>query len=152
MNGTHSPHIKNGGNNNNKDGTTAGEGVAKPRLKHLHPTKTTMTDMKRRVAAILEFISHTQIEMAAHADIINPQSSSNPTPPDSGGGGGGTSSGKELNNGSSSSSVGTTLQKLLDGQGILDEDDGEAFAKLSSVEMMEVLTRRLMRWQGEYGK
>ena len=138
MNGIHSPHIKNG-----KDATAA-ESAAKPRLKHLHPTKTTMTDMKRRVAAILEFISHTQVEMAAHSDVTNPHSS-NPTPPDSGG----TSSGKEVNGGNA---AGTTLQKLLDGQGILDNDDGEAFAKLSSVEMMEVLTRRLMRWQGEYGK
>lgn len=44
------------------------------------------------------------------------------------------------------------LQRLLEGQRILDEEGGEGFAKMSSVEMMEVLTRRLMRWQGEYGK
>lgn len=44
------------------------------------------------------------------------------------------------------------LQKLLEGQRILDEEGGEGFAKMSSVEMIEVLTRRLMRWQGEYGK
>lgn len=34
----------------------------------------------------------------------------------------------------------------------LEGMDEEAFAALSSLEMMEVLTRRLMRWQGEYGK
>ena len=109
-----------------------------------------MTDMKRRVAAILDFISHTQVEMAAHSDIGHPQSSSNPTPPDSGSsGGGGGGGGKEWNG---STTATTTLQRLLEGQGKLEDEDGEAFAKLSSVEMMEVLTRRLMRWQGEYGK
>ena len=34
----------------------------------------------------------------------------------------------------------------------LDGIDEAAFAALSSLEMMEVLTRRLMKWQGEYGK
>ncbi len=98
-----------------------------------------MNDMKRRVAAILEFISHTQVEMATHSDT----QSSNPTPPDSGA----SSNGKEAEG-----SGGVMLQKLLEGQRILDEEGGEGFATLSSVGMMEVLTRRLMRWQGEYGK
>jgi len=132
VNGTsshHNPNIKNG---NPKD-------TEKPRPKHLNPNRTTMNDMKRRVAAILEFISHTQVEMAAHSDT----QSSNPTPPDSGA----SSNGKEAEG-----SGGVMLQKLLEGQRILDEIGGEGFATLSSVEMMEVLTRRLMRWQGEYGK
>lgn len=77
--------------------------------------------------------------MAAHSDT----QSSNPTPPDSGA----SSNGKEAEGGG-----GVTLQKLLEGQRVLDEDGAEGFRKMSSVEMMEVLTRRLMRWQGEYGK
>ncbi len=98
-----------------------------------------MSDMKRRAAALLEFISHTQVEMAAHNDCMNPQSA-NPTPPDSDA----SSNGKDLEG------SGAMLQKLLEGQGMLNEEDGEEFYRLSSVEMMEVLTRRLMRWQAEY--
>lgn len=34
----------------------------------------------------------------------------------------------------------------------LDGVNEQAFAALSSAAMMEVLTRRLMKWQAEYGK
>ena len=97
-----------------------------------------MNDMKRRVAAILEFISHTQVEMATS----NPtRASSTITPPDSGG------SAKDGGMGG-----GGMAQKLLEGQSLLDGFGVDAFKDLSSVEMMEVLTRKLMKWQGEYGK
>lgn len=135
MNGvnSHSPHNKNG---TSKDTAETG---GKARLKHLNSVKATMNDMKRRAAALLEFISHTQVEMAAHSEFMNSQSS-NPTPPDSGA----SSNGKDLEGSSA------MLSKLLEGQGMLNEEDGEDFSRLSSVEMMEVLTRRLMRWQAEY--
>lgn len=128
ISGTKSPstHAKNG----NEAGT-------KSKLKHLNPNRTTMNDMKRRVAAILEFISHTQVEMATgdRSRISRPTTI---TPPDSG---------------SSKDSAGAMVEKLLEGgQALLEELDGETFSKLSSLEMMEVLTRWLMRWQGEYGK
>ena len=97
-----------------------------------------MNDMKRRVAAILEFISHTQVEMATSEHSRNSQSTTI-TPPDSG---------------SSKDSAGASMvEKLLEGsQAMLEDLDSEGFSKLSSVEMMEVLTRRLMRWQAEFGK
>lgn len=47
---------------------------------------------------------------------------------------------------------------FLDGANGSHASDGfpglnlETFVSLSSVEMMEVLTRGLMKWQGEYGK
>lgn len=53
---------------------------------------------------------------------------------------------------------------LLDGNGNSGGNDSrdpieetlgvnlETFSSLSSVEMMEVLTRGLMKWQGEFGK
>ena len=89
-----------------------------------------MEGMKRRVAAILDFISHTQVEMATN-DPARTSQSSTITPPDSG---------------SSKESVESMAQKIW------DELDADGFAKLNSVEMMEVLTRRLMKWQMEYGK
>ncbi|KAL8792470.1 MAG: hypothetical protein Q9195_004926 [Heterodermia aff. obscurata] len=133
INGTHSPS-----NHAHKPGTNDIGGGTKAKLKHLNPNRTTMNDMKRRVAAILEFISHTQAEMATR----NPtRASSTITPPDSGGsvkdgavGGGGMA------------------QKLLEGQNLLDGLEVDAFKDLSSGEMMEVLTKKLMKWQGEYGK
>ena len=101
-----------------------------------------MNDMKRRVAGILEFISHTQVEMAGATTIATTKSStSTNTPPDSNGG-------KASQNGRSNLSDKTVNAALLD----LDAIDEQAFGTLTSVEMMEVLTRRLMRWQGEYGK
>lgn len=97
-----------------------------------------MNDMKRRVAGILEYISHTQVDMAGSATALTTKSStSTNTPPNSNGRG----KGGEL----SENAVNATL---LD----LDGIDEQAFAALSSLEMMEVLTRRLMRWQSEYGK
>lgn len=124
INGTHSPST----HANKPDA-----GGTKSKLKHLNPNRTTMNDMKRRVAAILEFILHTQSEMASSDPT---RASSTITPPDSGG-----------------SKEGGMAQKLLEGQnGLMDDLEVDGFRELSSVEMMEVLTRRLVKWQGEYGK
>jgi len=97
-----------------------------------------MNDMKRRVAGILEFISHTQVDIAGSTAALTTKSStSTNTPPNSNG----TSKSGEL-------SEGAVNAALMD----LDAIDEQAFSGLSSLEMMEVLTRRLMKWQGEYGK
>lgn len=129
------PHI-----NGNGNVYAETNGLGKPSKPHrMNPNRTTMNDMKRRVAGILEFISHTQVELAGTEPPSTTKSStSTNTPPDSNGStnGGGDISGKAVN------------AALEDLEGI----DEQAFNALSSFEMMEVLTRRLMRWQGEYGK
>lgn len=110
--------------------------------------RTSMNDMKRRVAGILEFISHTQVEMAG----VGPHSTTNLStstnnPPDSNGNGHRNGrGGKGSKNDADSGKVVTAALADLDG---INE---QAFAALSSVAMMEVLTRRLMKWQAEYGK
>lgn len=120
---------------------------SKPR--HMHPQRTTMNDMKRRVAAILGFISRMQVEMA-----VASENSSTPT------GNGDRANGLLLKNmvdqidsvmpstasegGESGPATATT-----DGDGDAPEKD---FKDLSSVEMMDVLTRHLLKWQQEYGK
>ncbi len=127
------PHI-------NGNSYVESNGVGKPSKPRPHnANKTTMNDMKRRVAGILHFISATQVEMAGiEPPSTTKSSTSTNTPPDTG---------KDLRNGSdiSGKAVNAALKDL---EGI----DEEAFAALSSVEMMEVLTRRLIKWQGEYGK
>lgn len=100
-----------------------------------------MNEMKRRIHAMMEFISHTQVELASSHDYTNSQSG-NPTPPDSGA----SSNGKEPEE------TVATLQKLLGGEGMIADEDIDRFKGLGVVEMMEALTRQLMRWQAEYGK
>lgn len=110
----------------------------------MNPSRTTLNDMKRRVAGILEFISHTQVEMAGidASPRTTKSSTSTSTPPD------GHSIHNRQNGKNKLDLAKATDKAMSDLEGI----DEEAFAALSSIEMMEVLTRRLMRWQAEYGK
>ena len=105
----------------------------------MNPSRTTMNDMKRRVAGILEFISHTQVDIAGMATCLTtkPTTCINTPPTSNSNGKGGVSSSEKA------------VDAVLLGSDAIDE---QAFAALSSLEMMEVLTRRLMKWQGEYGK
>jgi len=121
--GEETPHTN--GNHHHSNTNNESSKASKPR--YMNPNRTSMNDMKRRVAGILEFISRTQVEMAGTETASRTITTS---PPDHGGGN------KEFGN---------MLMKEL-------EDGLDGFGKLSGVEMMEVLTRRLMRWQGEYGK
>lgn len=111
--------------------------------------RTTLNEMKRRVAAILEFISRMQVEMAVAGE-------SSTTPPGNG----------ERPNGIIMKAVGDQLENVLlstasEGEsatGTADSDAGAGqssekdFKDLTSVEMMDVLTRHLLKWQQEYGK
>lgn len=138
--------------NGNKPGYAENTGLGKPsKPKHMNPNRTSMNDMKRRVAGILEFISHTQVELAgldASRSRSNTMtsakaslSSSTEALPDDNA----IINGKGL---AGLKDVGGVLAALGNAQ-LVDE---ESFGKLSALEMMDVLTRRLMHWQGEYGK
>lgn len=105
-----------------------------------------MNDMKRRVAGILEFISHTQVEMAGVGPASTTKSStSTNTPPESNGSRSEVPGNNSKHDGDSEKTINAALADL-------DGINEQAFAALSSVAMMEVLTRRLMKWQAEYGK
>ena len=135
------------------NGSSAGSGLAdsngfgkpsKPR--HMNFNRTSMNDMRRRVAGILEFISHTQVEMAGVGPLLATKSStSTNTPPESNGKGRDRYGSSSKDNKESGITVHAALADL-------DGINEQAFAALSSVAMMEVLTRRLMKWQTEYGK
>lgn len=123
---------------------------SKPR--HMHPQRTTMNEMKRRVAAILEFISRMQVEMA-----VASENSSTPT------GNGDRAQGLLLKSmvdqidsamASTISDGGESVPALTDGDGDAPSTSAhdKDFKDLSSVEMMDVLTRHLLKWQQEYGK
>lgn len=103
-------------------------------------SKVTMSDMKKRVAAILEFISRTQLEMA-----------SEPISPASG------DAAEKLMIGIAE---GLPMIKVNGNQGAdsggTDSSNGgsavveKEFKDLSCLEMMDVLTRQLVKWQKEF--
>lgn len=158
------PHNNNNGSNgvdSPHNGTavaghyTNGEGGPRhSKVKHLNPHRTSLNEMKRRVAAILEFISRTQVEMAGAELTAGSSPMVKGVGPDvepgssqlafvkglmaglgelAGGGGGGEGGANGMSNGNGG-------------------EEGKAFAQLTSAEMMDFLTRRLVRWQQEYGK
>ncbi|KAL9598366.1 MAG: hypothetical protein Q9219_004528 [cf. Caloplaca sp. 3 TL-2023] len=120
------------------------------RSRHTNPGRTSMIEMKRRVAGILEFISRTQVEMAAEiplapkphtATTLNASTAETLVTP---------SKEEQEPTGGHERRLAWQQQKLI---GTVTADlDFEQFQALTSVEMMEALTRKLMRWQGDYGK
>lgn len=120
---------------------------SKPR--HMHPQRTTMNEMKRRVAAILEFISRMQVEMA-----VASENSSTPTGNEDRSQGLLLKSMVEQIDAAMASAVsdgGESAPPTTDGDGDAPIHEKD-FKDLSSVEMMDVLTRHLLKWQQEYGK
>ncbi|KAL8843314.1 MAG: hypothetical protein Q9170_000172 [Blastenia crenularia] len=118
--------------------------------RHMNASRTSMIEMKRRVAGILEFISHTQVEIAAESPLVpTHKAPSFPTtatlkapvtPPDEENGDKGGKEGRKAEG----------QQNLADA--MTADLNYEQFKSLGSLEMMESLSRKLMRWQGEYGK
>lgn len=96
-----------------------------------------MNEMKRRVAAILEFISRTQLEMASAAGDV--------TPPAAG-------RANETATATLLRSIAETLPERTADGSMEQASKDRPFAELSSLEMMDVLTRRLVLWQKEFGK
>ncbi|KAL2001742.1 hypothetical protein VTN02DRAFT_1327 [Thermoascus thermophilus] len=138
------------GNGNGSNGihVNGGESGRPSKPRYMNPHRTTMNEMKRRVAAILEFISRMQVEMAVNGE------SSTPT-----GNGEAKAVGEQLA-ASDSKEEGESAAAGDPKEGVSGPaTDGEEqppkekdFKDLSSVEMMDVLTRHLLKWQQEYGK
>ncbi|EEP78877.1 conserved hypothetical protein [Uncinocarpus reesii 1704] len=127
-----------------------GESGKPSRPRYMNPNRTTMNDMRRRVAAILEFISRMQVEMAAAGEQATPPnaSSANGTRAPDSSTVAEALAGAVMNGDvrvlSTASSTGTTQEIELP-----KERD---FKDLSSLEMMDELTRGLLKWQQEFGK
>lgn len=86
-----------------------------------------MLDMKRRVAAIMDFISRTQVDLAAEATLDRSNNSTTQSPHDA-----------------------TTSPTEKDAQSRHDSPASKDFKDLSCIEMMDVLTRDMMKWQNQY--
>ncbi|KAK4682886.1 Histone deacetylase complex subunit [Podospora pseudoanserina] len=125
-----------------------GDGVGKAahsRSRGGMSSKVTMNDMKRRAAALLEFISRTQVELAgetaedaarndvAKAAIVNPTSA------------------PAVTNGTNGITTDDSTQNTsTTGPTSALESQEREFKELGCVEMMDSLTRRLVKWQQEY--
>ena len=96
--------------------------------------KMSMVDMKRRVGAIMDFISRTQVDLAAEG---SPNTSGDQTPQK-----GDTSSG----------SNGGTDDKIEEDAlaANLAATADKKFGDLTCMEMMDVLTRDMVKWQNSY--
>lgn len=91
--------------------------------------KMSMLDMKRRVAAIMEFISRTQVDLAAEASLSQ------------------SSSGRETPSEKPESAQTSGENVNSDAPGPLDTT---RFKDLNCIEMMDVLTRDMVKWQNHY--
>lgn len=145
------------GTNGNGNGNGNGWGeVGKPsKPKHMNPNRTSLNEMKRRVAGILDFVSRVQNELGEAR-----------TPPSSGGGSRGTGSGSVNGDGGGGGSGSggraggkdmTNPQTFVEGVLVglvglqVDGTDERDFSTLGSADMMNVLKGKLIGWQREYG-
>jgi hypothetical protein len=120
-------------------GKAVGEGNSKTnsKLRGGMSSKLTMNDMKRRATALLDFISRTQVELAGESP-------------------------GETTTGTASSTNGSTAAALDKPQNepndlaalvlaeATDCAPGKDFKELGCMEMMDSLTRRLVKWQQQY--
>lgn len=95
--------------------------------------KMSMLDMKRRVGAIMDFISRTQVDLAAEGSITP---SSN------------TTSGEGSPDKTPSAQINGEAEKASDHlANMISEGD---FKNLDCMQMMDVLTRDMVKWQNQY--
>lgn len=123
--------------NNGKGG---GDGGAKTNSKSRGgmSSKITMNDMKRRAAALLDFISRTQVELAGESFVSS-------TAATAGNAGGSSASTSEKTNDEAGAPAAAPAPEGND-EGRQEKD----FKELGCMEMMDSLTRRLVKWQQQY--
>lgn len=137
----HSPHGINGDTGRSSKART-------------HPARTSLNEMKKRVAAILEFVSQMQTQQSSNSSNKQTSSNSNGSTSRSSNGvkGNSTPNGVQIGN--------TPTSKLVEAvtAGLQDSDDGKLkmlgetdFSKMASGQMMETLMKELVGWQTVYG-
>ena len=157
-NGIHSD--VNGNSGNGKSNGLAG-GSGKQSKAKTHPARTSLNEMKRRVAAILEFVG--QMQMKAGTTTSN---SGKDTPNSNGSGKGQVLPVAGLVKAvqAATEAVNEAMENEKDGQdktggekngeggneGLRLKDDGE-FRVMASTDMMQTLTKELVGWQSLYG-
>ncbi|KAL8716332.1 MAG: hypothetical protein Q9220_000237 [cf. Caloplaca sp. 1 TL-2023] len=154
---TNGAHNNNNTQHHHRNWSTELGKPSKPR--YMNPNRTTMNEMKRRVAGILEFVSLTRVEMgAAEVNDIKPSTAQvSVTPPDSNDEqqqqqqrASDTSGESKSPNGTNIGGLSSEVTRALDS--VIQDLEIDRFRKLGSAEMTEVLMKGLIKWQGEFGK
>ncbi|KAH8647434.1 hypothetical protein BGZ60DRAFT_437958 [Tricladium varicosporioides] len=138
----HSPHrsqsrdVQRGDDNGHGSGNKGSNSEGKPSKSKSAGSKISMGDMRKRVAAILDYISRTQLELAGES--LSP---------------------------STTDAAEKTIRSIVDGLPMIkvngekdhesksDENGDQSkkdFKDLTCLEMMDVLTRQLVKWQKEF--
>lgn len=153
-------HERNGDNGRSPNGPNGINGESGRSSKaRTHPARTSLNEMKKRVAAILEFVGQMQTQQARKSNGSNGSNSNTSS-----------TKGNSTPNGTSSVAGGTSLPTSslvqavaagLEEMGKQEEGnenggkvkfiDEMEFAGLASQEMMETLTKELVQWQTAYG-
>lgn len=120
----------------------------------VHPARTSMNEMKKRVAALVEFVSQLQTQQAnsKNASVSN----------GSGGNSRSSNSGKESSTPNGTHITSMPSSKLIEAvtAGLQSSENGAEklnfietadFNKLGSSEMMETLMKELVAWQSQFG-
>ncbi|ERF73096.1 hypothetical protein EPUS_06557 [Endocarpon pusillum Z07020] len=126
-----------------------GESGRSSRPKYHHPNRTSMNEMKRRVAAILEFVNKMNGEKSSqnnsHGSSTGPSGSRTPN-------GITQSSGSGAHGNVQPTALLKGVEASLSAAQVLGEKAEREFRDMASGEMMHVLTRELVGWQSMYGK
>ena len=131
---------------NTKDEAVLQNGVLeKPTKPRLPQPKSSITDMNKRVNAIMEFIQRTQLEMAndRQRSLVVRSSASSPQV---------TKSSPATVTITKSVSMTEVPQIIINGVGEKQESSIVEITSLHSTEMMDSLTRKLVHWQQTFGK
>ncbi|KAK9376218.1 uncharacterized protein V1513DRAFT_439636 [Lipomyces chichibuensis] len=117
--------------------TSVGTAVEKPSKPRIPQGKSSIVEMRKRVAAILEFIGRTQVDMAIEQDERKKLHSQRRKP------------GSPL-----TSSVSTSATATASAAVITEEDEIDTLfgTQKISLEMMDGLTRKLLIWEQQFGR
>jgi hypothetical protein len=115
-----------------------GGAKANPKSRGQMSTKITMNDMKRKAAALLDFISRTQMELAGESLAVSTAGTANNSTS------GSSAAAADKPPGEASATPAPA------GAGDRDPRPEKDFKELGCMEMMDTLTRRLVKWQQQY--
>jgi len=130
-------HGPSGGGSGKASAESSGKTQLKPRGGM--SSKVTMTDMRRKAAALLDYISRTQVDLAGEALPGN-----NNNTDTAGSVNGSSTSGSEVPQNGASGVPALLLEPAA------DDGPERDFKDLGCMEMMDSLTRRLVKWQQQY--
>lgn len=137
----------------NGRGSPCGNGESSRARPKVHSGRTSLNEMKKRVAAILEFVSQMQNQQNKSNNSNAPSNSGSNTRSSNSGKGNSTPNQASVTSMPSSKLVEAVTAGLQDSteDGKLKLVPDSDFAKMASGQMMETLMGELVSWQSQYG-